>query len=63
MYNKRNRLILTAILTCLYSFEVLAGEQFSVDRSLNWSETPRIFSYDDTKKMGALQFDGASFRY
>ena len=63
MYNKRNRLILTAILTCLYSFEVLAGEQFSVDRSLNWSETPRIFSYDDTKKMEALQFDGASFRF
>ncbi|MBK7567484.1 MAG: type IX secretion system sortase PorU [Bacteroidetes bacterium] len=63
MYNKRNRLILTAILTCLYSFEVLAGEQFSVDRSLNWSETPRIFSYDDTKKMEAIQFDGASFRF
>ncbi len=61
MFRKPNQLFQTAILTCLFSFKVLAGEQILVDRSLNWSETYRVFSHDEITKMESLQFDGASF--
>jgi glucose-6-phosphate 1-dehydrogenase len=49
------------MLTCLSANTVYAGEQISVDRSLNWSATARQFSNLETNVGESLQFDGASY--
>jgi hypothetical protein len=53
----------TAMLTCLFTNAVFAGEQISVERSLNWSDELRIFSTLDQKAGESLQFDGAAFEF
>lgn len=63
MFKKTLQLIIaTAMLTCFAANAVYAGEQISVDRTLNWSGELRQFSNLDTKAGESLQFDGASYR-
>ncbi len=64
MFRKTLHLLLsTAMLTCLASNAVYAGEQISVDRTLNWSATLRQFSNLESKAGESVQFDGASYRF
>ena len=53
----------TAMVTCLFTNAVFAGEQISVERSLNWSDELRIFSTLEQKAGESLQFDGAAFEF
>lgn len=61
-YRRPSRLLLAAMLTCLWMNAVWAGEQFSVDRTLQWSAQPRIFTSETGLSTNALQFEGASFQ-
>jgi len=51
------------MLTCLATNAVYAGEQISVDRTLNWSADLRQFSNLETKVGESVQFEGASYRF
>ena len=53
----------TAMLTCLFANAVLAGEQISVDRTLNWSAELRPFSNLDQQYGESLQFEGAGYQF
>lgn len=51
------------MLTCLSANTVYAGEQISVDRTLNWSATTRQFSNLEANVGESLQFDGAGYTF
>lgn len=53
----------TAMLTCLSSTTVLAGEQISVDRTLNWSAQTRTFTTESQFSGESFHFDGAAFNF
>lgn len=55
------RLFTAAMLTCLTVSAVWAGAQFSVDRSLQWSDQLRPFTNSTGISTECLAFEGASF--